>query len=166
MSRIHLLDTNILRAWVDGEHARHDDVVSRVKGLGDTFVFLSVVTIAEVEYGLALPHSLDAETVSRIRRALLRFSPLGIDRHVAEPYGKLRAWLVGRYAPKARRGKLRSISRLTELASDSELGIQENDLWLASQAIATDSTLVTGDEMVHIVEAAGETGQRLRLERW
>jgi predicted nucleic acid-binding protein len=166
MSRIHLLDTNILRAWVDGEHEHHDAVVDRVRKLGDALVFLSVVTIAEVEYGLARPHRLDAEVVAKIRGALVRFSPLEIDQFVTEPYGQLRAWLVDRYAPKGRRSKVRSISQLRDPTTDLELGIQENDLWLASQAIATDSILVTGDQMARIVEAAHGTGQDLRLERW
>lgn len=167
MSQIHLLDTNVLRAWVDGDHERHGAVVSQIESLGDSYVFLSAVTVAEVEFGLALPHRLGAALVGEIRLALQRFPVLEIDRHVGEPYGRLRAWLVKHYAPKSRRRKLRSLSELTDPVTDLELGIQENDLWLSSQAIATDSILVTDDKkMDRIVEAARATEHGLRCLRW
>jgi predicted nucleic acid-binding protein len=167
VSRIHLLDTNVLRSWVDGNHARHAAVLARVGKLGDPYIFLSVVTVAEVESGLARPHRLTAQLVGEIRQALRRFQVLEIDRHACEPYGRMRAWLLGRYAPRIRRGKLRSLSELADPVTDLQLGIQENDLWLASQAVATDSVLVTGDQkMRRLVDAATATGDELRLANW
>ena len=52
---------------------------------------------------------------------------------------------------------------LWERTPDKLLGIQENDLWLASQAMERDLVLVTGDRMKHIVEVAG---QDLRTLKW
>lgn len=166
MSHIHLLDTNALRAWIDGDHPRHANMVKNVGNWGDAFVFLSAVTVAEVEFGLARPHSLATQIVGKIRAALLRFPVLEIDRHVGEPYGKLRAWLVERYAPKGQRKKLRSLTQLTDPISDLALGIQENDLWLASQAIATEAVLVTGDRLERILEAARAADYELHCFRW
>lgn len=166
MSRIHLLDTNVLRAWVDGAHERLEATVARVAELGKTFVFLSAITVGEVEFGLARPHRLEEKQVAAIRSALSNFAIMAVDSHVAVPYGKLRAWLLEQYGPKDRRTKLRSLVQLSDPATDLELGIQENDLWLASQAIATDAVLVTGDKMERIVEAAAQTGQHLYFARW
>lgn len=166
MSRLYLLDTNVFSAWVDVRHARHVAVVDRVAALGESYIFLSTVTVSEVEFGLALPHSLDIAMVAAIRQGLNRFQVLELDRHVGEPYGVIRAWLVAHYGPKDRRRKLRSLSDLADQATDRELGIEENDLWLASQAIATDAILLTGDRMNRIVDAATATQRSLRIERW
>lgn len=165
MSRIHLLDTNVFSAWVNGEHERHAAVVEKAAELGDSFVYLSAVTVAEVQYGLACPHRLTAEIVGQIQQALLQFPVLDIDRHVGEPYGELRAWLRAKYAPKKKR--LRSLAQLEDTVNDMDLQIQENDLWLASQAIATDSILVTEDQGVEVIrEAAEATGCSLLTTRW
>jgi len=73
MSRLHLIDTNIYSAWVDGNHKRHASVVDHVEELGKTLIYVSVVTVAEVEYGLSLPHPLTAGYVQKIRSGLLGF---------------------------------------------------------------------------------------------
>lgn len=166
MSRIHLLDTNVHRAWADARHSRHSATLSNVEQLGDDFVFLSVITVAEVESGLARPHKLEIEEIQAIRRGLSRFPVMAIDRHVAEPYGQLRAWLVQRYGPPAGRRKIRSLSELADPATDISLGIQENDLWLASQAISTSSVLVTADKLTRLREAATGTKLELLLASW
>lgn len=166
MSRVHLLDTNIFSVWVDGDHERHTDVLAQVEELGDAFLFVSVVTVAEVEHGLARPHRLSIELVREIRRGLSSFRVLEIGRHVAEPYGKLRAWLVENKAPRDKRKRLTSLSQLIDPITDQELMIQENDLWLASQAIANEAVLVTLDRMTHIRQAAAGTQQELHIAQW
>ena len=88
------------------------------------------------------------------------FPVLELDRHVAEPYGAMRSWLVQNYAPAQQR-RLRSLSQLADPVTDRTLGVQENDLWLASQAVANDAVLVTTDRMTHIREAACAIGLEL-----
>ncbi len=90
------------------------------------------------------------------------FPVLEISRYVAEPYGAMRSWLVQRFAP-VRQRRLRSLSQLADPVTDLALGIQENDLWLASQALANDAVLVTVDRMTHIREAALATGMELHV---
>lgn len=164
MSRVHILDTNAFRWWVDAANPHHAEAVARITELGDTFVFLSTITAGEVEFGLARPHNLDQEIVRSIRQGLSRFKILEIDRHVTECYGRLRAWLLERFRPERR--KIRSLSQLSDPVTDLELGIQENDLWLVSQAITNDLVLVTGDKMTHLMEAAAGTRQQLRRVTW
>ncbi len=165
MSRLHLLDTNIYRAWVEGKHERHAEVVRRVGELGGTYAYVSVVTVAEVEFGLSRPHRLSTELVQEIRRGLSEFRVLAINHHVAEPYGKLRAWLVEKYGPKNKR-RFRSLSQLADPITDIELGIQENDLWLVSQAITVEAVLVTFDRMTHLRQAVMASDLDLPFAQW
>lgn len=91
MSKLNLLDTNAFTIWVDGQHARHAAVVDRAASLGTSYIFISTITIGEVEYGLALPHNLGNDLVTVIRQGLKRFQVLELNRHVGEVYGTLRA---------------------------------------------------------------------------
>ena len=131
-----------------------------VESWEDQYVFLSIITVAEVEFGLSLPHRLDPDLVQEVRKGLSMFPVLEIDRHVAEPYGAMRSWLVQKYAPPQKR-RLRSLAQLADPVTNLALGVQENDLWLASQALASDAVLVTTDRMTHIRKAARAIGLEL-----
>ena len=170
MSRLHLLDTNALSVWMDVRRSGHQRALAGVEELGDAFVYLSVVTVAEVEYGVACNPSLASSLVDRFRLAIDRFATLELDRHVAEPYAKIRAWLFERFSPRPGRSKAGRVSELAERSTDLSLGIQENDLWLASHAITLDAVLVTSDRHFgpgsRIGEAARAVGERLSVSQW
>ncbi|MGM0574339.1 MAG: type II toxin-antitoxin system VapC family toxin [Myxococcota bacterium] len=165
MSGLYLLDSNALRAWVDARDPRHEPLREGLEQVPEQYVQLSVVTVAELHYGLALPHKVDPGTVRALRAATGRFLVRAIDRHVTETYGRLRARLFERFAPRKKRRK-RSVSQLVDPATDESLGIQENDLWIASQAITVDAELVTYDKTTRIREVARELDTPLRATSW
>lgn len=165
MTKLRLLDTNVFRALVDARSPNHESVRRRFEALGSRYVFLSEIAVGEIEYGLRLPHNVPAERVAEIRQALDGISPLGLDVGCSEPYGEMRRWLFEKYGAKLRKQK-RSVSQLSDPSSDAELGIQENDLWIASHAIAVDGVLVTTDKMKRVREAARECGLALSIENW
>jgi predicted nucleic acid-binding protein len=74
--------------------------------------------------------------------------------------------LVANYSPKNKRQRILSLSQLADPITDIELGVQENDLCLASQAIATEAVLVTFDRMTHVCQAARATGLELLFAEW
>jgi tRNA(fMet)-specific endonuclease VapC len=81
--------------------------------------------------------------------------------HTACHYGFLKANIFRLHPPHSTRQNHpeRCIDRVT----GAELGIDENDLWIAAQAIERNLILVTNDEMLRIREVAGGL---LDVEDW
>jgi len=161
----YLLDTSIASALWDELHSKHALFRSRWEKLALDRVFVSVVSVAEVEYGLRVAPRIDEERQARVRESMSSFAVLPLGRHVVESYAELRARLFARYAPTDRRGRLKAkvVPDLWEQTPDKLLGVQENDIWIASQAIQRRCILATTDRMSHIVEVAGSD---LRFEYW
>ncbi|MBA7697023.1 hypothetical protein ES703_105681 [subsurface metagenome] len=64
--------------------------------------------------------------------------------------------------PKKKRAGLRP-EQLVDPVTSLELGIQENDLWIAAQVVVRGLILVTTDKLSHIREVAGDD---LHIENW
>ena len=86
-----------------------------------------------------------------------------IDKHSANTYGELRARLFEKYAPNNKKRKGLRPEQLIDPVTSLELGIQENDLWIAAQAISRNLTLVTNDAMNRIRDIAGKS---LHIDNW
>ena len=87
---------------------------------------------------------------------------LRVDRNTSHYYGLLRASLFEKFAPKSDRNGLRPC-QLVDPVSATELGIQENDLWIAAQAIEFNLVLVTHDRIHRLKEVAPD---ELEFEDW
>jgi len=83
--------------------------------------------------------------------------------HTANTYGELRSLLFDKYAPNDKRKKNLRPEQLVDPITSLELGIQENDLWIAAQAIVRNLILVTHDKLTHIRKIAGS---ELHIEDW
>jgi len=165
VSDAYLLDTNIASALWDKCHENHTGFRERLGRLGEAPVYVSVVSLAEVEYGLRIAPRIDGERQRRVRANMSQFKVLALDRHVVEYYAELRARLFSKYSPRNSRGRLTAkvVPDLWERSPDKLLGIQENDLWIASAAVERNLVLVTSDRLTHIQAVAGDD---LRVERW
>ena len=162
----YLLDTNIVNAASNEGDRLHEKIRAWLDGLGDAAVFTSAVSLAESEYGLNV-YPLEAHERQSIREARAAYQVLPINPDTSRIYGRIRAALFDKYAPRDRRRKVRShyAEDLRERTSGKELGIQENDLWIVSIAIAYNLVFVTGDRrggMRKIVETANY-GHRTRF---
>ena len=158
----YLLDTNIIAYWFDTAHPQQTKVVARVNAARQpdpttnyvSRLFVSVVTLGEIEYGARASHvpnpAREAEYAA-MDAAKIKFvheqcpEPLEIFKHVAEHYGEMRAWLFNSCAPNAKRSKKMRAEELIYPTTGKELGIDENDIWIAAQAKAHDLVLVTHD---------------------
>lgn len=162
----YLLDTNIVRFWFDPTRTEHDRVRSRIEALPeDAPLTISAITLGEIEYGhRALGEAGDPER----ERIFLEFvesrlpTILNVERHTRTSYGSLRAKLFEKYAPKERRKKGLRPEQLIDPTSSKELGIQENDLWIAAQALEHNLVLVSHDNMTRLRKVAEE----LRVQDW
>jgi tRNA(fMet)-specific endonuclease VapC len=77
-------------------------------------------------------------------------------------YGSLRARIFEKYAPNERRCRGLRPEQLIDLVTSRELGIQENDLWIAAQALEYNLVLVTNDKMDRIRDVCED----LQVENW
>lgn len=117
MTERWMLDTNICSYAVRG---RHPTLTRYMEKMDRSAVFISVITEAELIYGLE--RSSSAELHSLVRAFLLRVDVLSWDSRAAHCYVQKRVQLESAGTP---------ISTL--------------DLMIASHALASDSVLVTND---------------------
>lgn len=87
---------------------------------------------------------------------------LDIRKTTAIYYGQLRAKLFDKFAPKGKRKGLRPEQPVDPLTA-AKVGIQENDLWIAAQAMEHNLVLATHDRITRIREVAPDL---LEIEDW
>ena len=161
----YLLDTCILDYWHDAKTDQHHSVVARIAALPPkTPMKMSVVTLGEIEYGhLANSKGDKAKQASFNQFVAERFPPaMEITQHTVTYYGELRARLFEKFSPGNNRKKLRP-EQLVNPITARELGIQENDVWIAAQAMEHRLVLVTADHMHRIREVVQDL---LQIEDW
>ena len=169
----YLLDTNILgyfaelKAGIISPECKA--LETRWNGLSQpqhARIFLCPITIGEVEYGLRVGPYVRPEQHEQARKILAAFPVININIDIARDYyAALRAKLHDKYAPKDRKGNSRKkrIREWIDPATDKELQIDENDLWIASVAMAHNLVLVTHDKMNAIKSIVGTD---LRFDDW
>jgi predicted nucleic acid-binding protein len=167
-----LLDTNIVSYWYRIHCPEHAKVLARVKAVCQPDphtkyvpkLFISVVTLGEIEQGHRSAPTPNASAQSQYM-AFVREQcpePLEITKHVAVPYGDLKAWLFG----KKKRTKIERAKQLVDPASARELHADENDIWIAAQAMTFNLVLVTHDSRGHFGELQRQFATTLRVEDW
>lgn len=157
----YLLDTNTVSRY----HTGHSYVVDRVQALpADAMLYISAITVGEIVFGHYITVTTDQERRDDFERFIRDEFPPGrilqVTSHAARHYGDIKARLFRLYPPPSRRHNHPEscIDRVTGQA----LGIDENDLWIASQSVEHNLILVTNDEMRRIKEVAPE----IDVEDW
>ena len=174
--RDYLLDTNALSALAlvrngsaSPRAVRVSEKFEQLRRDGRSRLFTSVISVGELEYGLQIAPNPDVAAQRNVRQIVDAFPGkmvLTIERGDARfHYGKLRAKLFEMYAPRDAKGRATTsyVSEWIDPTTDLKLGTNENDVWIASLAIAHNLILVSGDKMTHIRAAAGAS---LTCENW
>ena len=142
-------------------------VEERLRKIPNAFLFICPMIVGEMEYGLQVAPDPDRDKQEQARKIASEFECIPIDEDVAKDhYGRLRALIFQGVAPREKRNKKLVAKRLEELidpTTSKVLGIQENDLWIASVAISHNMILVTNDTMNVIRTHAGVP---LQIENW
>jgi predicted nucleic acid-binding protein len=86
--------------------------------------------------------------------------------HVAEQYGDLKAWLFNNCGPKPKKSKAKRAEELVDPITGFELGIDENDLWIAAQAKTHNLVLVTNDFKGNFGKVLIQFAATLKVENW
>jgi predicted nucleic acid-binding protein len=179
----YLLDTNILIHWYDTSSPKHPNVlghVNRVKSPDPhtdyvSRLFASVITLGEIEYGARASRAPDAAKAAEyaaMDAQKIKFvheqcpEPLEITEHVAQWYGDLKAWLFDNCAPNVKRAKKKRVEELLSPTTGKELGIDENDLWIAAVAVTHGLVLVTHDSRGNFAAMLKQFAQVLTVEDW
>jgi len=174
--RDFLIDTNIWEYWFnEAREPQHSNVLKRVSELKKRCekqkapfrVWISSVTWGELEYGYQVQTNKERSLETPFREFIRGIAPKEflVDKHVARDYGRIRARLFEKYSPKDRKKKSLRPEQLIDPVTSLQLTIQENDLWIVSQAIMKDLTLVTNDRksLQPLLEVAGN---ELHIENW
>jgi predicted nucleic acid-binding protein len=176
MSDDYLLDTNILRYWYDAGCPENSKVAARVQAIRQadpqthyaSRVFISAVTVGEIEFGHRVNPTPDVAKQSEYLVFVREECPerLEITEHVGEHYGQLKGWLFERFSPKGKRAKANRPEELINPTTGRELGVDENDIWIAAQAMTFNLVLVTHDSRGHFGDLLNQFGGRLRVVDW
>jgi predicted nucleic acid-binding protein len=172
----YLLDTNVISVLMDTREPRYPHVKARFDGLGASPVYLPVIAIAEIEYGMAKVDNPDEKQRNGVRRFFADYPiHLAVDDNTVEPYSLIRAQLWRDYATRVgTKHKEKLPEELIHRESGKLLGIDERDLLIASVAAQYNLVLATRDQkpgMTAIDAAAAKLQQagrpvRLRVDYW
>jgi predicted nucleic acid-binding protein len=172
----YLLDNNIISILVTPGDPRYPHVLTDFQMLTEAPVFLPVIAIAEIEFGMAKAERANEAQRSNVREFFRRYpNHLGINDDTIEPYTLMRAQLWRDYGtPKTRGHKEKLPEELVDRVSGQSLGVDERDLLIASVAAQYNLVLATNDsgpgmKRIAAVALKLETAGRpisLRVEFW
>ena len=84
----------------------------------------------------------------------LNYPQLWVEHHTAIEYASLRATIAVHYLPKVtKQFRLKRIEDWVDQFTGKKLGVDENDLWICTQAIEMNFTLIADDKMNQIKRA-------------
>lgn len=149
-----MLDTCVISADLNTRHSQHAEVHAFLDRLDpNAHVFITVVSIGEMEFGLELAHQngLPLTDLSVILSKVKECEPriLSPTKHTAREYGQIKTALAKKHCPHKSNLGRKYLPRwpekwLNEVTSEL-LGVDENDLWIAAHAVAQNLTLITYD---------------------
>ena len=131
-------------------------------------LFVSVVTLGEIEYGHRVTLAPDPAKQAAYAKFVREQCPVSIEitKHVAEQYGEMRAWLFNNFGPIAKKSKAKRAEELVNPATGQELAIDENDIWIAAQAMTHNLVLVTHDSRGNFGKVLLQFAHALTVEDW
>lgn len=163
--RDYLLDTNIWSDWYNPR--KNNYILRRLENEPNMRLCISVITWGELQYGYDALTKGEKSQLGNVLDFVSRQAPntVEIDKHVARDYGRIRARLFETFGPKDKKKRGLRPEQLVDPVTSLQLKIQENDLWIVSQAITRDFILVTNDRksLKPLLEVIGD---ELHVENW
>lgn len=145
----YILDTSALSAYLHEGHPHHSVVVRVIDGLPhEAHMFVSVITLAEFDYGIRFAELTGSTHLDEYRERLeiiRQYARIDLTHHTSEAYAELKSRLASHMQPKARQKMPRWIEDWVVLGSAKRLQSDENDLWICAQAKERDLVVATTD---------------------
>jgi predicted nucleic acid-binding protein len=153
----YLLDTSALTPYVDGGHAKHEAARTLIDGLGTAPVFVSVIALAEMQFGFSL-HKRFTDSflpdADKMMQKAQSYPRLDISNHTATAYANLKAALAKQYLPTPKREfRKKHVWDWVDQITGKPLAIDDNDIWVCAQAREMNLVLIAGDKMERIKAA-------------
>ena len=120
----YLLDNNIISILARPSDPRYSGISANFQAIHPGPVFLPVIAIAEIEFGMMLSPNSNIEQKNALRDFFTQYPHhLPIDDNTIEPYAMLRAQLWRDYGTRKRRGYKEKVPEdLVERVSGKSLG--------------------------------------------
>ena len=161
----YLLDTNLVSVLYDAGRPNHLAVRGVLASLDPNAPQLvSVVTIGELRYGLALSRAA-GRPLAHIEACIERTEehPLAeVGRHTAEAFGYVKS-SIARQRMNIGRNIPRYVEDWSDRVTGKSLQIDENDLWIAAQAVERNLVVLTSDPDFTRIIASAVPGLRVQL---
>ncbi|MBR8835358.1 MAG: type II toxin-antitoxin system VapC family toxin [Stigonema ocellatum SAG 48.90 = DSM 106950] len=129
---MYWLDTNHCTFLIEGEPT----VINHFRELGKVTLATSIIVAGELRF-MAQNSQQKTANLIKIRTFLNRIAIYPIDDETAEIYGDFKSEIIKKFAAKEK-----SKRKTTQL---QEIGIGENDLWIAATALRNSLIMVTSD---------------------
>lgn len=143
----YLLDTNLVSVLYDARRPNHVTVRQAIAALPtEAAQLVSVVTAGELRFGLALARA-SGQALTHIEACLVSTEghPLAeITRHTSDAFATVKS-SVALARIDIRRRIPRWVEGWADRVSGQLLQIDENDLWIAAQALERNYVVVTSD---------------------
>ncbi len=146
---MYLLDTNHCSLIL----LENQTVIQTIEQIGETNIATSVITAGELIY-MAENSKNKEQNLSLINQFIQDIRVYYIDEEIAKVYGQIKAALIKEFGPQQK--TKRKTTKITEL------GFDENDLWIAAITRFHDLTLVTSDSDFTRIQ----TVINLTIENW
>lgn len=129
---MYLLDTNHCSLIF----LENTTVLKQIKEVGEINLATTIITAGELIY-MAENSIYREQNLIRLNDFLEDMRIYYIDEQTAKIYGRIKAALIKQFGPKQKTKR--------KTTKTTELGFDENDLWIASIAIRNQLTLVSAD---------------------
>jgi tRNA(fMet)-specific endonuclease VapC len=146
---VYLLDTNHCTFLIEGEPT----VINHLQEVGNALTVTSIIVAGELQF-MAQNSQQKTANLLKIRAFLQRIDVYSIDLAIAQIYGEFKTELIRQFGPREK-----SRRRTTKLG---EIGISENDLWIAATALRHSLTVVSTDSDFERMRQVRE----FNLESW
>ncbi|MEM7581319.1 MAG: PIN domain-containing protein [Cyanobacteria bacterium P01_A01_bin.80] len=129
---MYLLDTNHYSAIILGE----PNVIKRVQEVGEDNIFTCVIVQGELTSMMEKSQRREAN-LAQLAQFLEDIRIYRITEETATIYGQIKAALINQFAPKEKNKRRK--------AKVTDLGFDENDIWIAAIGLQNNLTIVSRD---------------------
>lgn len=146
---MYLLDTNHCSQIINN----NTSVIKRLRELGDAPVATCVIVRGELLFG-AYKSGKRQENLNNIESFLSDIDIFPVDKKASDIYGQLKAAIIDYYGPKEK-------AKRRKFTIDN-LGLRENDLWIASVAKSKGYVIVSTDSDFDRIKEVDD----IKVESW
>ena len=158
----YLLDNNVISVAGRKSDARHANVAKLLTEIASSPVFLPIIAVAEIEFGMAKVPRPDPDPLADELRAFFRiYDVLPFDESSVQPYSLLRAQLWKEHGTSKKNKKGHEEKWVEELpfvkALGADMKVDERDVQIVSMSMQYNLILATNDsnEGMRRIDEAG-----------